>query len=204
MSDEINRRAALQALVAIPAGLLLTSDGIERAAAHAHAATAPPRRPRSSAALLPAYVPTQFTLDEWALVRLLADLVIPRDDRSGSATDAGVPEFMDFVLGEFPSNRSWMKDGLAWLNAEARTRTGHSFVSASDAARRELLDQIAFPAKAAASMKDGAAFFSRFRDLAATGFFTSKIGYADLGYMGNVPNFEWVGTPDHVIRAMKL
>src|SRR4051812_38747935 len=46
------------------------------------------------------YTPKFFTTKEWRTVRMLADYVIPKDDRSGSATDAKAPEYMDFLLAE--------------------------------------------------------------------------------------------------------
>ena len=218
MSD-MNRREALQNLLAIPAGLVMAPDAIERAAAHAHDALEPPNdahqqgAPGPGAAAQPAapqpaaprpYTPKQFTTDEWRLVRLLANYVIPRDGRSGSATDAGVPEFMDFMLGENAGMRAWMKNGLGWMNAECRTRFGKGFVSCSDAQRRELLDAIAFPKKAAAALKPGTDFFSNFRNLTASGFFSSRIGIADLGYIGNRPVAKWEGTPPEVMRKLGL
>ena len=213
MSD-MNRREALQNLLAIPAGLAMAPDALDRAAAHAHEALEPqhdtheqgaPAQGAAAPAAAPRpYTPKQFTTDEWRLVRLLANYVIPRDARSGSATDAGVPEFMDFMLGESAGMRTWMKTGLGWMNAECRTRFGKGFVSCSDAQRRELLDAIAYPKKAAPEMKPGADFFSSFRNLTASGFFSSRIGIADLGYVGNRPVAKWEGTPADVRRKLGL
>ena len=219
---DMNRRKALQNLLAIPAGLAMAPDAIERAAAHAHSALEPthdghefdghqhdaleqgaPGTAAPQAAPRP-YVPKQFTTDEWRLVRLLANYVIPRDARSGSATDAGVPEFMDFMLGESNGMRTWMKNGLGWMNAECRARFGNGFVSCSDAQRRELLDAIAFPKKAAAELRPGVDFFSNFRNLTASGFFSSRLGIADLGYVGNRPVAKWEGTPSEVLRKLGL
>lgn len=202
MTDQISRRDALAALLAVPAGIALTPEAVEAAADHAHAAVAAqqgtPAAPRA------AYRPKQFTTDEWRLVRLLVDYIIPRDGRSGSATEAGVPEFMDFILGEYAGNRQWMKDGLAWTNAECRARFKRGFVSCTDAQRRELLDAIAFPKKAAPEMKAGVEFFNRFRNMTASGFYSSRIGIADLGYIGNRPIAKWEGTPIEVRRKLGL
>lgn len=135
---------------------------------------------------------------------MLVDYLIPRDARSGSATDAGVPEFIDFMLGEYASMRTWMRSGLGWMNAESRKRFQKSFVSASDAQRREILDAIAFPTRAAADVKAGVEFFNNLRNLTASGFFSSRIGIADLGYIGNRPVAEWKGTPPEVMRKLGL
>lgn len=191
MSD-FTRRELLQGMLAIPAGLALSPEAAERAA---------PGREQGAAA---AYVPVNFTSDEWQLVRLLVNYVIPRDVHSGSATDAGVPEFMDFILGEYASHRQWMKEGLGWMNAECRTRHGKGFVSCTDVQRRAVLDAIAFPKKAAPAMKAGVDFFNRFRDMTASGFFSSKIGVADLGYIGNRPVAKWEGTPPAVMKKLGL
>ncbi|MCL4212516.1 MAG: gluconate 2-dehydrogenase subunit 3 family protein [Gemmatimonadales bacterium] len=202
---DISRREALQGLAAIPAGLALSPEMLERARAHVSDAlgdqgTTPAARQAQPAA----YVPKQFTPDEWRLVRLLVDYVIPRDATSGSATDAGVPEFMDFILGEYASNRTWMKDGLGWMNAECRRRFGKGFVSCTDGQRRELLDAIAFPRKAAPEVKAGVEFFNRFRNMTASGFYSSRIGVADLGYIGNRPVAKWEGTPPEVLKKLGL
>lgn len=204
---EMNRRDALQHLLAVPAGIAIAPDALERAADHVHAALDPQGQPAAGVAQ-PArprpYVPKQFTPDEWRLLRMLVDYVIPRDARSGSATDAGVPEFMDFMLGEYASMRTWMRNGLGWMNAESRKRSQKSFVSASDAQRREILDAIAFPKRATAEVKAGVEFFNNLRNLTASGFYSSRIGIADLGYTGNRPVAEWKGTPPEVMRKLGL
>ena len=202
--SEMNRRDALQHLLAVPAGLAIGPDALDRAAQHVHealdpqgAGTAQPARPRP-------YVPKQFTPDEWRLVRMLVDYIIPRDARSGSATDAGVPEFMDFMLGESAGMRTWMRNGLGWMNAEGRKRFGHAFVSCTDAQRREILDAIAYPRRAAPEVKAGVEFFNNLRNLTASGFYSSRVGIADLGYIGNRPVAEWTGTPPEVMRKLGL
>jgi len=198
---DLTRRDLLQGLIAIPATLALSPEAIDRASTHAAEALGATQSARTPAQ---AYVPKQFTPDEWRLVRMLVDYVIPKDARSGSATDAGVPEFMDFILGEYASNRQWMKEGLAWMNAESRIRFNKTFVSASDPQRRELLDAIAFPKKASETLKQGTEFFTRFRNMTASGFFSSRMGIEDLGYEGNRPVAEWKGTPPEVLRKLGL
>lgn len=197
--SEMNRRDALQHLLAVPAGMALAPDALERAADHVHAALDPQGTSRAAGQPARPYVPKQFTPDEWRLVRMLVDYIIPRDTRSGSATDAGVPEFMDFMLGESASMRTWMRSGLGWMNAEGRKRFGHAFVSCTDAQRREILDAIAYPKRAAAEVKAGVEFFNNLRNLTASGFYSSRVGIADLGYSGNRPVAEWKGTPPEVM-----
>lgn len=148
------------------------------------------------------YTPVFFTAAEWPMVRALADQVIPRDARSGSATDAGVPEFMDFIMNDNPKSRTWMRDGLKWLNAESDKRFGRTWVKCSMAQQRLVLNDIAFPKKAPAALKSGVDFFTRFRDLTSSGFWTSRIGVTDLGYQGNITMAAWTGCPEPVLKKV--
>ena len=149
-----------------------------------------------------AFEPQFFTAEEWETVRMLVDLIIPADERSGSATDAGVPEFMDFTLVDRPSRQSAMRGGLMWLDLACRERYGRRFVRCRDGQRKELLDDIAWPDRAPGNMVQGVAFFNSFRDLTASGFFSSKIGVQDVRYLGNVARREWPGCPPDVLRHL--
>lgn len=148
------------------------------------------------------YEPVFFTPAEWRTVRLLADMIIPRDDRSGSATDAGVPEFIDFTVDDREYLRIPIRGGLAWLDDESRERFGVVFVEASESQRAELLDAIAWPDRATPEVEPGVAFFNRFRDLVASGFYTSRIGIEDLEYRGNTYVTEWTGCPPEACRHL--
>jgi len=146
-----------------------------------------------------------FTPHEDETVRVLVDYIIPRDERSGSATDAKVPEFMDAFLAHPDADaeqRLAVRGGLAWLDAECERRHGATFVRSTDAQRRSVLDDIAWPAKARPELSHGVAFFSRFRDLTASGFFTSRMGYEDLRYQGNVALTDWPGCPAPVLERL--
>lgn len=149
-----------------------------------------------------AFAPKFFTAHEWKTVRVLADLVIPRDARSGSATDAGVPEFMDFIMIDKPAAQTRMRGGLHWLDAQMEHRFGKPFADCTLAQQTALLDDIAWPRKAKAELSHGAAFFSNFRDLTASGFWTSKMGIADLKYMGNAVVHEWKGCPPEALAKL--
>ena len=137
-----------------------------------------------------------FTPHEMDTVRVLADIVIPRDDRSGSATDAGVPEFMDFMMNEREAARPGMRGGLAWLDREAQRRFGKTFVASTEAERLQIVDDVAWPARARPEMSHGVAFFNAFRDLTAGGFWSSRMGVEDLQYLGNRPHTSWDGCPE--------
>ena len=146
------------------------------------------------------FAPEFFTDHEHTTVRLLVDLIIPADDRSGSATDAGVPEFMDFMMLDRPGMQGWMRGGLAWLDIECERRFDRNFVDAAEAQRREILDAIAWPDQADDDLSHGVAFFNRFRDLTASGFWSTEMGIADLQYMGNHAVSEWTGCPEEALR----
>jgi len=145
------------------------------------------------------YEPKVFTSHEWETVRLLVDLIIPKDTRSGSATDAGVPEFMDFMLGDDRDLETPVRGGLAWLDHECDDRYGKTFVTSSDAERAALLDDIAWPKQAKPEHAAGVAFFNSFRNLTASGFWSSKMGIDDLQYQGNTFVAEWQGCPPEAL-----
>jgi len=144
-----------------------------------------------------------FTPQEFETVKTLADLIIPRDERSGSATDAGAPEFIDYILSEYPDNQVAVRGGLAWLDNEMRERTGgKAFIAATPAQQTALLDDIAFPARAKPEHSHGVEFFNRFRDMTASAFFSSKLGVADLRYMGNTFVTQWDGCPPAALAKL--
>jgi gluconate 2-dehydrogenase gamma chain len=190
---DITRRNALKIIGATPvaAGIGLTETA-EAGQAHQQHGTAKPAAGRRAAP----YKPQFFNAHEWATVALLSNLVIPKDERSGSATDAGVPQFIDFMMTDRPDLQVPIRGGLRWLDAEAGSRHGKAFKDLADAERTALLDDIAYPMRAKPEFSHGVAFFSRFRDLVATGFFTSRMGIDDLKYIGNVPNPMWDGCPN--------
>jgi gluconate 2-dehydrogenase gamma chain len=151
------------------------------------------------------YTPKFFTQSEWRLVRMLSDYVIPRDAKSGSATEARVPEYMDFLLSDreaSESSKMSMRGGLGWMNREARDRFGVTFMAATDSQRRAILDDIAWPARARPDMSQGVAFFTRFRDLTASGFFSSQMGWKDLQFLGNVSLPAWNGCPPEAMEKL--
>jgi gluconate 2-dehydrogenase gamma chain len=190
---DLNRRAAVRLLAGIPLLAAGLSPGdIARATAAARSAHSRPSD----------FVPAFFTEHEYATVRALAELVIPRDGRSGGALDAGVPEFMDFILNENPGMRIGIRGGLGWLDQECRRRFGREFVDVADVDRRAILDDIAWPKRARPQFSQGVAFFNRFRDLTASGFFSSRIGVEDLRYLGNLPLAEWAGCPPEALRKL--
>jgi hypothetical protein len=197
----IDRRELLQRVASLPlvAGVVLAPGRVQAAQEHAH-------RQAGKAAKGKPYAPRFFTAGEWATVRVLSDVVIPKDARSGSATDAAVPEFIDFILddplaevGERERLQTRVRGGLAWLERECARRCGKGFIESSGPERLALVDLIAWPEKAPAGLEPGAAFFTLFRDLVASGFWSSKMGTDDLRFMGNTFVAEWNGCPPEVL-----
>jgi hypothetical protein len=143
-----------------------------------------------------------FTPQELATVTILVDMIIPADQRSGSATDAGVPEFMDYIMTVQHGRQTAMRGGLAWIDRACLERSGRTFVECSEAERGELLDTIAWPDKASPDLSQGVAFFNSFRDLTAAGFFSSEMGVDDVQYLGNQYVVEWTGCPEQQLRRL--
>ena len=140
-----------------------------------------------------------FNEHEMATITILGDIIIPKDAVSGSASDAAVPAFIDFIVQDMPQHQTPMRGGLRWLDMESFKRFEKSFVDCDEKQRIQIVDEIAYPEKAKPDMKRGVAFFSLMRNLTATGFYTSQIGVKDIGYAGNTPN-KWNGVPDDVLK----
>ena len=145
------------------------------------------------------YAEKFFTDHEMATITVLADIIIPKDDISGSASDAGVPDFIEFIVKDLPDNKLPMRGGLKWLDVHSQKRYGNVFVKCDNKQQLELVDEIAYPDKAKPEMKQGAAFFSLMRSLTASGFFTSETGVKDIGYAGNKPGV-WNGVPADIMK----
>jgi gluconate 2-dehydrogenase gamma chain len=146
---------------------------------------------------------TFFNDQEMKTIAVLADIIIPADDVSGSATDAKVPEFIEFIVKEFPEHQTPMRGGLRWLDMQCLNRYQKTFVDSDDKQRIAMVDEIAYPAKAKPAMAAGVSFFNLMRNLTATGFYTSEIGVKDIGFMGNTPN-QWNGVPADVLKQYNL
>jgi len=142
---------------------------------------------------------TFFNKHEMATITVLADIIIPKDDVSGSATDAKVPEFIEFIVKDIPEHQVPMRGGLKWLDVYCFNKYEKSFVEASEQQQIAIIDEIAYPKKAKPEVQAGVIFFNRMRDLTASGFYTTEIGVKDIGYVGNSPN-QWAGVPDDVLK----
>jgi gluconate 2-dehydrogenase gamma chain len=187
----ISRRAALRIVTSAPvaAALLWTPAEAQQAQEQVARQKAP-------------FKPKFFTAHEYATVMVLVDLIIPRDERSGSATEAGVPQFMDFMMIDQPQRQIAMRGGLALVDRLSADRFGRRFLTLADAQRRAVLDEIAYTSNPDPRLTHAIAFFSSFRDLTAGGFWSTKMGIQDLQYKGNTFVAEWEGCPDGALKKL--
>jgi len=194
----ISRRAALRIVSSAPLAAALVWTPAEAQQAHEHAAAAREQAAKTAAPFKPKF----FTAHEYATVGVLVDLIIPRDERSGSATEAGVPQFMDFMMIDQPQRQIAMRGGLALIDRLAAERLGKRFVALSDAQRRGVLGEIAYTTNPDPGLSHAIAFFNSFRDLTAGGFWSTKMGIQDLQYKGNTFVAEWEGCPDAALKKL--
>lgn len=143
---------------------------------------------------------TFFNEHELTTIATLCDIILPKNDSSGSATDARVPEFIEFIVKDMPYQQTPIRGGLMWLDNYCNKNYNNNFASCTYEQQIELCDKIAYPGKTPDELKQGEQFFTRMRNLTLTGYYTTKMGINDLGYKGNTPNI-WDGVPEDVLKA---
>ena len=143
------------------------------------------------------YTPKYFSPVQYAALLVLCDMILPKDEKSGGALEAGAPEFIDLLTSENEKYQDKLGGGLAWLDNFSIDHYGKTFVDSSPEQKKEVLDLIAFRknSKQDPSLGPGVSFFSFLRNLTCDGYYTSKIGIADLGYIGNTSLHEFPGCP---------
>ncbi|HEV2351621.1 MAG TPA: gluconate 2-dehydrogenase subunit 3 family protein [Terriglobia bacterium] len=197
------RRDMLKAMTAVPAAALVSLSPGASAPAHAE----PPSVTEGATVAQAAGAYKRKALDEheWKAIRILSDWIIPADERSGSATEAGVPEFIDDWL-DFKRGRTLdkVRGGLTWLDLECNRQFHHDFADCTKEQQKQMLDRIAYPKQAAPEDAAGVAFFNEMRNLVVSGFFSSKMGVKDLPYLGNQMLTEWNGCPPEVLAKLGL
>jgi gluconate 2-dehydrogenase gamma chain len=199
----LNRRDLLKVITAAPAAALVPlTPGL---ASELAGAPVPDAAQESQGS----YEPKFFSAHQYKTIAVLSDWIIPADERSGSATQAGVPEFMDDWLDAERTAASTHRHGrateptmgtevlgsLTWMDMECNRIYSHDFVDCSNEQQKQILDRIAYPKKAAPDDVNAAAAFSQVRDLVLAGFFSSKMGVEDLPYLGNKVVEQWNGCP---------
>src|SRR5438309_3553842 len=198
----LKRRDLLKVLSSLPAAALVPLR------ASLEATSPVERKPGSAAEEKPGvskgvYQPKVLNAHEWKTISLLSDLIIPADERSGSATQAGVPEFIDDWLG-FKSGDllAQVRGGLVWLDMGCNRGFSRDFVDCTKVEQKQMLDRIAFPKRAAPEDAAGVGFFSILRDLVVSGFFSSEMGVKDLPYLGNQMLSHWDGCPSDALTKV--
>jgi len=140
-----------------------------------------------------------FNEHELTTIATLCDIILPKNNKHGSATEAGVKDFIAFIVKDMPYQQIPLRGGLMWLDNFSNKLFNKEFIKCSGKEQIYICDQIAFPGKTKPELKQGEKFFTRIRNLTLTGYFTSKMGIKDLGYKGNVPNV-WDGVPKEILN----
>ena len=143
------------------------------------------------------YAPKFFTAHQYDTLIILCDTIIPKDEKTGGAVEGGAPEFIDLLTSENEEYQLVFGGGLMWLDSFCADRYLSTFLESTQAQKKEVLDLIAYSknAKADPILQPGVAFFTRLRYMACDGFYTSKIGIADLEYIGNTALADFPGCP---------
>jgi len=142
---------------------------------------------------------TFFTKGEMQKIKTLADLILP-PSTTGNIEQAEVPEFIEFIVKDVPSLQKTIREGLNWIDIYCKNNFNKTFIESTQNEQKEIMDSIAFPKNIKTKEE---MFFSTFRDLVVTGYFTSEVGIKDLGYKGNQPNI-WDGVPEEILKEHGL
>jgi len=192
-NESISRRDILRTLAVTAAGGTVLQVIPAEAAAYVHQVV----RKEKAAAPAGKYTPKYFSAPQYAALIALCDAIIPKDEKSGGAVEAGAPEFIDLLTSENEKYQLRLGGGLFWLDGFCSDRYGKVFLECAPEQKKEVLDLIAFRknAKQDSALSQGVAFFAFLRRLTCDGYYTSKIGVADLGYIGNTSLHEFPGCP---------
>ncbi len=187
----ISRRDILKSLtVAAASGSVLRVIPLE-AAEYAH------RMVNAEKTATEVYTPKFFSAHAYKTLQILCDTIIPSDDESKGAIEAGAPEFIDLLTSENSDYQRILGGGLMWLDNACVDRYTEPYLDCTPEQRKEILGRIAHRKNAQddPSLGPGVEFFGLLRKLTADGFFTSEIGIAYLGYIGNTYVQEFPGCP---------
>jgi gluconate 2-dehydrogenase subunit 3-like protein/TAT (twin-arginine translocation) pathway-exported protein len=143
------------------------------------------------------YIPKYFTAKQYQTLTSLCDMIIPKDEKSGGAVEAGAPEFIDLLTSENIEFQGRLGGGFMWLDSYCIDHYGKTYTESTPEQRKEIIDLIAYRknAKTTPELHQGIAFFAFLRNMTCDGFYTSKIGIEDLQYIGNITRSEWPGCP---------
>lgn len=202
----MDRRESIKTLLmsSLGAGMLFTTPGADKAAEGAIPSVFANgdgygRTPKEKARDERLFKETFFTEHELETVAALCDLILPATSTAGSAGDAGVPDFIAFIVKDMSYLKTPLRGGMAWLDNRAKKKYGSVFKDCEVNEQTALLDEIAYPDKETEETAPGVRFFRQMRNLTLTGYYTTEIGFNDLGYVGNTPNI-WDGVPEDVLK----
>jgi gluconate 2-dehydrogenase gamma chain len=192
MAAGISRRDILKTLAITAAGGSVLQVIPAQAAEFAHQAVR-----KEKAAASGKYAPKYFTPHQYETVSSLCETILPKDEKSGGALEAGAPEFIDLLASENDAYQLKLGGGLQWLDSFCADRYSANYLDCASEQRKSVLDLIAFRknAKADPTLRQGVVFFAFVRNLTCDAFYTSKIGIADLQYIGNTALAEFPGCP---------
>jgi gluconate 2-dehydrogenase gamma chain len=189
----LSRRDILRTLAVSAAGGSILQTIPAQAAEFAHQAI----QKEKSASATGKYAPKFFSAHQYEMLSNLSETIIPKDEKSGGAIEAGAPEFIDLLTSENEEYQLTLGGGLAWLDSTCTDRYAATFLECTPEQRKEILDLIAYRknAKQDPGLSQGVAFFAFLREFTCDGFYTSKIGIEDLQYIGNTSLSEFPGCP---------
>ncbi|HSY31365.1 MAG TPA: gluconate 2-dehydrogenase subunit 3 family protein [Verrucomicrobiae bacterium] len=192
MSAGISRRDILKTLALSAVGGSVLKVIPAQAAEYAHQAVQ-----KAKAASSGKYTPKYFTPHQYETLTSLCETIIPKDEKSAGAIEAGAPEFIDLLTSENEKYRLRLGGGLYWLDGFCSDRYNATYLDCTPEQKKSVLDLIAFRknAKADLTLSQGVVFFAFVRNLTCDAFYTSKIGIADLQYIGNTALPEFPGCP---------
>jgi hypothetical protein len=193
MGQGISRRDILRTLAVGAVGGSVLQVIPAEAAAYVHQMV----RQEKAASAAGKYSPKYFSAHQYETLTKLCDAIIPKDEHSGGAVEAGAPEFIDLLTSENEKYALRLGGGLFWLDGFCTDRFGNVFLECTSEQKTEVLDLIAYRENARQdhTLSQGVAFFALLRSLTCDGFYTSKIGIADLEYIGNTSVREFPGCP---------
>ncbi|MEZ5400129.1 MAG: gluconate 2-dehydrogenase subunit 3 family protein [Bryobacteraceae bacterium] len=176
------------------------------------------------------YQPKAFGEHEYKTLRRLAELIVPADEVSGSAVDAGAPEFIDVLSAENTKLADIFHGGIAWLDAEMLRRHAKTFVDCAAAHQTAMLDRLVaaereerdrrgeelvyrrsddyrgfsgYTVERQNPLAAGAKFFDWVRKMSVDAFYTSPIGVKDIGYVGNRAWSKYEAPKEAIDYAMR-
>lgn len=141
-----------------------------------------------------------FNEHEMKTIAALSVVILPPKEPHGGPIEAGVPELIEFMGKDVPTMAPTLLGGLMWLDHKSNTEFGTEFKSATLEQKKQICDEICWhdTEKPLDEQPLEIQFFYMMRGLTVTGYYTSKVGIADLGYKGNQPNV-WDGVPQDVL-----